>query len=213
VFTGIVEEIGHIQRIAQLPKAREIYIFAQRILDDLKAEDSVNVNGVCLTATHVNPTTFTVTAVAETLDRSTLNQLRQGDAINLERALRLGDRLGGHFVQGHVDGIGQVESIQKRGVETHIRIAIPKQLCKYVVEKGSITVDGVNLTVAAVDGVHIQIAVIPYTVEQTTVGRLKSRSHVNIEVDILSKYVERFLKNNEPDTSGLNADRLRSLGF
>ena len=212
MFTGIVEEIGTIEKVTSISHGRNFRVSAHRILDELKPEDSIAVSGVCLTATGVGSSYFEVTAVDETLRRSTLGFVAPGRKVNLERALRLSDRLGGHFVQGHVDGVGTVRSIATEGAASVCGIDIPEELSKYTVEKGSIAVDGVSLTIMRVDKNRIAVSLIPYTLEHTTLGSIRVGNQVNIEVDFLGKYVERFLHHRIPNDK-MSASWLRSLGY
>jgi riboflavin synthase len=212
MFTGIIEEIGTLQRVVPISHGRRFCIIAKRVLDDIKPEDSVAVNGVCLTVTNLDRTTFEVTAVDETLERSTLRRLDAGQKINLERALRVGDRMGGHWVQGHIDGTGNVVSSKRRGDGLLLTIEIPERLTKYTVEKGSIAIDGVSLTIADVATHRITVAIIPYTLEHTTLGSLRNGSQVNIEVDVLGKYVERLLE-SRTQKGRMDEASLRSMGY
>jgi riboflavin synthase len=193
MFTGLIEEIGIVSMISKIPAGRTIQISAERITEDLSPDDSVALNGVCLTATQVEAPIFSVTAVEETLNTTTLQTLRKGDLINLERALQVGDRLGGHFVQGHVDGTGRIDSLKKIGSGFEMEITIPDHLMQYIIEKGSICIDGISLTVAAIMKQHIRIAVVPHTVERTTLKHARVGSRVNVEVDMMAKYVEKVL--------------------
>ena len=212
MFTGIVEEVGSIERVTQVRDTRVFRIGAQKVLEDLSPDQSISVNGVCLTATRVEGTYFEATAVKETLERSTLDRLKPGGRINLERALRFDGRLGGHFVQGHVDGVGTVLSVTAKGGEKRLEIEMPAALLRYTVEKGSIAVDGVSLTIARLEQNRLMVALIPYTQEHTTLGSIRSGSRVNIEVDVVGKYVERFLKH--PRTSQpMDETWLKSLGY
>ena len=197
MFTGIIEEIGTIEAIQSSSNGKHLTIAGQKVLQDLKSDDSVCVDGVCLTATHVSERTFQATAVKETITKSTLGSLRRGTQVNLERALRLSDRLGGHIVQGHVDGIGRVRNVIKKGTGYEISIQLPSSFEKYALEKGSIAVNGISLTIARLDLDHVTVAVIPHTWDQTTMKNLKSGSPVNIEMDFLGKYVERFMPQRE----------------
>ncbi len=212
MFTGIIEEIGTLQRVVPISHGRRFHITAKRILDDLKPEDSVAVNGVCLTATKIEKTTFEVTAVDETLERSTLRRLGAGQKVNLERALRVGDRMGGHWVQGHIDGMGNVISSKRLGAGLLLTIEIPEHFVKYTVEKGSIAIDGVSLTIADVSNHRMTVAIIPYTLEHTTLGSLRNGNQVNIEVDVLGKYVERLLE-IRTQTGRMDEASLRSMGY
>jgi len=212
MFTGIIEEIGTLQRVVPVSHGRRFHITAKRVLEDLKPEDSVAVNGVCLTVTNRDRTTFKVTAVDETLERSTLRNLGAGRKVNLERALRVGDRMGGHWVQGHIDGMGNVVSSKRQGDGLLLTIEIPEHLIKYTAEKGSIAIDGVSLTIADVSDHRITVAVIPYTLEHTTLGSLRNGSQVNIEVDVLGKYVERLLE-SRTQKGRMDEASMRSMGY
>lgn len=212
MFTGIVEELGTVDRLTPISHGCHIRIFASRVMEDLSTEDSIAVSGVCLTVTKVDKTFFEVTAVDETLLRSTLSELKAKQTVNLERALRLNNRLGGHLVLGHVDGIGTIRSVVSRGVGKLFEIEIPEPLSRYTVEKGSITLDGVSLTTARVQHNLITISVVPYTLVHTTFGLTRSGKKVNIEVDILGKYIEKFLQQSEGGEK-MGETWLRSLGY
>jgi riboflavin synthase len=186
VFTGLVKATG---TVAALRDGR-LSVEAPPL--GLAKGDSIAVNGVCLTASAVADTGFEADVMAETLRRSTLGALAAGDAVNLEPPLRAGDPLGGHVVQGHVDGTGEVESVTEEGFARVVRIAAAPELLRYVVEKGSIAVDGVSLTVAEVDGEGFAVSLIPETLERTTLGAAAKGSAVNLEVDVLAKYVEKL---------------------
>ncbi len=197
MFTGIVEDIGTIKRIK--PKTKEVLftIKTQNIdVREIKLGDSISVNGACLTVVAIEDDAFTIEASHETLKRTNLSKLRVGNKVNLERSLKLSDRLGGHIVNGHVDGVGKVDSVRKRGKSIEAWFSLPKGLAKYVVEKGSIAIDGVSLTVNAVDGDRFSVNIIPYTKEVTTLGKMRPGDSVNIECDIVGKYVEKFVMEN-----------------
>jgi riboflavin synthase len=189
VFTGIVEERGEIVAVEQLPNAARLTVSGPLVVSDAGHGDSIAVNGVCLTVVEVGDGTFTVDVVAETLHRSSLAKAHIGDPVNLERAARVGDRLGGHIMQGHVDGTGVFLSRDTAGLT---RFALPAQLARYVVNKGSIAVDGVSLTVVEVTDAEFSVALIPTTLELTTLGAREPGDLVNLEVDVLAKYVERL---------------------
>lgn len=198
MFTGIVSELGSVARIADLPKGRMVTIDASSTLAGLDIGDSVAVNGVCLTVTERSEGSFTVEAVEETLDRTTIGTLRAGDPVNLERPMPADGRFDGHIVQGHVDGVGRVRSISLEGDASRMHIEIPSHLAPYVVEKGSITVDGTSLTVTAVsdpdaDPSWLDVVLIPHTLAVTVLGEVRPGSAVNLEVDVIAKYVERML--------------------
>ena len=178
--------------------------------EELRLGESVAVNGACLTVVEVRPPIFEADVSPETLKRTTLGRLRPGDRVNIERALRWGDRLGGHLVSGHVDGVGEVLSRTERTDFFFFRIRAPENVATYLVEKGSVAVDGVSLTVNRVEGLNFEIAVIPHTAEITTLGFRKPGDPVNLEVDLLAKYVEKLLK---PYQRGLSEEFLRQKGF
>jgi riboflavin synthase len=194
VFTGIVEELGQVVEVDDLGTAARFTVRGPLVTGDARHGDSIAVNGVCLTVVTVEGDSFTADVMAETLDRSSLGALRPGSPVNLERAATLATRLGGHLVQGHVDGTGRVlERIPDEHWEV-VRFALPAALARYVVEKGSITVDGVSLTVAAVDAESFAVSLIPTTLGVTTLGKKDVGDPVNLEVDVVAKYVEKLLE-------------------
>jgi len=197
VFTGIVRERGRIAAVEGDGDARRLDVDAPATAAQLAVGDSVSIGGCCLTATAVSNGQFSVTAVPESLSRTTLARLAPGDEVNLETATRAGEPLGGHYVQGHVDGIGTVVSVEPEEEGTRIRIEAASALLRYCVEKGSIAVDGVSLTITALRDGAFEVALVPHTLEQTTLGGLEPGVEVNLEVDILAKYVEKLLG---PDT-------------
>ncbi|MBN6040789.1 riboflavin synthase [Amycolatopsis sp. 195334CR] len=203
MFTGIVEELGEITAVEELTDAARLAVRGPLVTSDAKHGDSIAVNGVCLTVVEVSGDTFTVDVVHETLRRSSLAKVATGDRVNLERATALGDRLGGHIMQGHVDGTGVFLSRDPDGL-THF--ALPPELARYVVEKGSIAVDGVSLTVAAISAEEFSIALIPTTLELTTLGRREPGESVNLEVDVLAKYVEKLAAPHLPAAGGYTVD-------
>ncbi|ONI90241.1 riboflavin synthase [Saccharothrix sp. ALI-22-I] len=192
MFTGIVEELGEVVAVADLPDAARVTIAGPLVTSDAKHGDSISVNGVCLTVVDVAGGAFTADVMRETLTRSSLAKVTEGDKVNLERAAAVGQRLGGHIVQGHVDGTGVVLAREKSEHWEVVHIGLPPGLARYVVEKGSITVDGVSLTVMAVSEQEFSVSLIPTTLELTTLGRRAPGDHVNLEVDVLAKYVERL---------------------
>ena len=194
MFTGIVEERGTVASIEQLTNAARVVIRGSVVLSDVRAGDSIAVNGVCLTVVDLGPDYFTADVMEETLKRSSLDAVSEGSEVNLERAARLDSRLGGHLVQGHVDGTGEVLAIEPDAHWTAMRISLPVDLGRYVVEKGSITVDGVSLTVVAVDDEAFSVSLIPTTLAETTLGSRQVGDRVNLEVDAIAKYVERLMQ-------------------
>ena len=197
MFTGIVEELGEVTGVEDLGDACRFTLRGPRVTEGAAHGDSIAVNGVCLTVVATADGTFTADVMAETLKRSSLGALRPGSPVNLERPMALGGRLGGHLVQGHVDGTGTiVERVPGEHWEI-VRIALPKGLSRYVVEKGSITVDGISLTVVDAGAGDFTVSLIPTTLELTTLGRKQPGDPVNLEVDVLAKYVERLLGDRE----------------
>ncbi|HUS67279.1 MAG TPA: riboflavin synthase [Kofleriaceae bacterium] len=194
MFTGLIEDVGVIAAVEARPDARVITVRPATLpVDELALGESVAVDGVCLTVTERGAGAFTVLAGAETLRRTTLGDLAPGARVNLERALRLGDRLGGHMVQGHVDGIGVLSGRDEAGDNLTLDVTAPGPLLRYVVEKGSITVDGISLTVTRVDDSSFSLALIPHTVQATAIAAKQVGGRVNLEVDMIAKYVERLL--------------------
>jgi riboflavin synthase len=194
MFTGLVEEVGRIRRIEERSGGRRIRIAAQQVLGDLRNGDSVAVDGCCLTVAEVEPGGFVVDVVPESIQRTTLGARREDDPVNLERSLRWDQRLGGHLVQGHVDGVGEVTAVREEGEGRRIALRVPDVLARFVAEKGSIAVDGVSLTVASCSGSTCEIALIPHTLERTVAGRYQAGRRVNLEVDLLARYVARLLE-------------------
>jgi riboflavin synthase len=192
MFTGIVEELGRVAALEETSDAARLRVLGSG-LDDIKPGDSVAVNGVCLTAADLHDDGFTADVMRETLQRSTLGALASGDPVNLERAVTPTTRLGGHLVQGHVDGVATVTARRPAEHWEEVDLVLPESLSSYVVEKGSITLDGVSLTVAAIVGDTVTVSLIPETLRRTTLGSRAVGDHVNVEVDILAKYVEKLL--------------------
>jgi riboflavin synthase len=201
MFTGIVEELGTVRAITPNAGGARIEIVAKVVLDDAELGASIAVNGCCLTVVELLDDGWAADAVTETLDRTSLGALTAGDPVNLERPVRLADRLGGHIVQGHVDGVGTLrERVALPDGSTRMTFTAPPDLLRYVVEKGSITVDGISLTVASLDdgaSDAFDVAVIPHTLSVTTLGTKAPGDPVNLEVDVLAKYVERLLQQGE----------------
>jgi riboflavin synthase len=193
MFTGIVEYRGSVA-LAENGADGMRMVLETGPLPDLELGGSIAVNGVCLTAVGVEPGRVTVEVVRETLERSTLGALETGDAVNLELPMRADGRFGGHIVQGHVDGVGEILAVETEGEGKRMRLRVPKQLMRYLVEKGSIAVDGVSLTIAALKGREMEIALIPHSLQMTTLGLRSVGEKVNLEVDVLAKYVESLLK-------------------
>ncbi len=194
MFTGLVEELGRVQAVEERPDGRRLWIAATLVLADAKLGDSIACSGCCLTAVAVEPTRFAVEAVPETLRRTTLGSWRAGTAVNLERSLRLSDRLGGHLVQGHVDAVGEVRTVIAEGDGRRMTLTIPTDLHRFVAMKGSLSVDGVSLTVAGLTDSGCEIAYIPHTLAVTSAGAYAPGTRVNLEVDLLARYLSRMLE-------------------
>ena len=192
MFTGLIADLGDVARREESGDGIRLAV-RTRLAGELAEGDSVAVNGVCLTATAVHDGTFAADVMHETLARSSLAGLRQGDPVNLELPLRAADRLGGHVVQGHVDGVGTIAEVRDDGFARVLRVAAEPSLLRYVVEKGSIAIEGISLTVSALDDGHVSVSLIPETLERTTLGRAVAGTAVNLEVDVLAKYVERLV--------------------
>ena len=193
MFTGIVREVGRVEGVDGGAGGVRLRLRAPETAAELRVGDSVAVNGVCLTATEAADGVLAFDAVPETLERSSLGRLAVGDAVNVEPALRAGEPLGGHLVQGHVDGVGRVRALYPDGDGRRLVLEVPADLRRYCVEKGSIAVDGVSLTIAGLDEGTVAIALVPHTLRATTLGSLAPGDEVNLEVDVLAKYVERLL--------------------
>lgn len=223
MFTGIIEEIGTIESILLKGESGSLKIKAKSILGDVKIGDSIAVNGVCLTATSVSPKGFTADVMAETIRRSSLGNLKTGSHVNLERAMAANGRFGGHIVSGHIDGTGVVNDISKDGNAVWYSISADKNILKYIVEKGSIAIDGISLTVAYVDDEVFKVSIIPHTSSNTILSEKKKGDIVNLENDIVGKYVDKLLKYGSIDSgseqtldngkAGLTMDTLIENGF
>jgi len=193
IFTGIIEELGTINRIERGSNSSKINVKANQVLEGTKIGDSIAINGVCLTVTTFSSNHFTADVMAETLAKTNLNQLGNGQRVNLERAVRLGDRMGGHLVQGHVDGVGTIAEQKKLDIATLFRIKATDDVLAYIVEKGSIAIDGISLTVVDLLADSFTVSLIPHTAAMTTLGFKKPGDNVNLETDIIGRYVERLL--------------------
>ncbi|HEY7197664.1 MAG TPA: riboflavin synthase [Gaiellaceae bacterium] len=193
MFTGIVRELGRVEAVEGGDDGLRVRVRAPETAAGASIGDSVSVNGVCLTAVAVEDGTLAFDAVPETLRRSSLGALEAGAAVNLEPAVRAGEPMGGHIVQGHVDGVGRVVSLEPEGEGARLTVEASPELSRYLVEKGSVTVEGVSLTVAEIAGTTFAIALVPHTLAATTLGAVSTGDDVNLEVDVVAKYVERFL--------------------
>lgn len=214
MFSGIVEEVGSVRSIRRRGELIELTVAANRVLGGTQLGDSLSVNGACLTVTRLAGDRFTVELSPETLRRTNLGSLQPGAGVNLERSLIVGGRIGGHFVQGHVDGTGQVRSLTREGESLMIRFAAPPSVMRYVVPKGYIAIDGMSLTVVERDAGSFTVAFIPYTLTHTIAGRYKAGDLVNLEADIIAKYVENVLAYQQQEASpGISRGFLEAHGF
>jgi len=214
MFTGIVEEIGTIKAIHKERISASLVIKAEVVTQDLKVGDSVNTNGACLTVTSFDVNGFTVDVMAETMRNTNLDLLSPGSKVNLERALKMSDRLGGHMVSGHIDGTGEITEIYTEENATWFIIKTENEILKYIVKKGSVAIDGISLTIAEVEDRFFKVSIIPHTADETTLLQNKAGSIVNIENDLTAKYIERFLNfNDENAKSKIDMDFLKQNGF
>ncbi|MFD2168847.1 riboflavin synthase [Tumebacillus lipolyticus] len=217
MFTGLIEEVGTIQAIRTTGKAVHLKIKALAILEDVALGDSIAVNGICLTVTEYDGGSFTVDVVPETMRRTSLAGLSSGSPVNLERAMQMGKRFGGHIVSGHIDGIGRIVEVVDEDIAKVVRIQAPAEVLRYLVEKGSITIDGVSLTVMDVERDSFRVSVIPHTWQVTVLRHRRAGSIVNLECDVIGKYVERLLQPYAPskgsDKQSITLDYLQQNGF
>lgn len=212
MFTGIIEELGKVDAVQKVGGGVHVTIAAPASAAQLTVNDSVAVNGVCLTVIRKSDVNFTVEAVEETLNKTTLGELRSGAMVNLELAMRLSERLGGHLVLGHVDGVGGVTAIERRESSWLFDVEIPEQFRRYVIPVGSIAIDGVSLTVAELHDRLVRISIIPHTFVHTTFQFLKIGSRVNVEFDIIGKYIERLMM-VEQRPSEITMEKLKAWGY
>lgn len=213
MFTGIIEELGIVKKILKKGASLTLTIQADTILRDIKKGDSIAVSGVCLTAVDFDDDTFTAEVSSETLDKSNLGELKKGERVNLERAMRIGERLMGHMVSGHIDGTGVILKKEIRGDFMEVEFQAPKGLLRYIVSKGSIAVDGVSLTIAELKKDIFSVSIIPHTKEMTTIGIKKRGDTVNLECDMIGKYVEGFLSAEGDKEKKLSREFLKEYGF
>ncbi len=213
MFTGIIEGKGRLVRIERRGEGKRLTIELPSYLTEMQLGDSISINGACLTVVEKSDRMVQFDLSEETIKRSTLGKLREGDKVNLERALRLSDRLGGHFVTGHIDGIGVITEKRRERDYVTLRVRVPENVLKYVVPKGSIAMDGISLTVNEVGDRDILLTLIPYTLEKTTLMDKREGEAVNLEADLLGKYVERLIQPKNRKTDGLSLSFLREHGF
>lgn len=214
MFTGIIEETGIIKKVNPIPGGKKIYVAAHEVLSDLKVDASIAVNGVCLTVVKVDQKGFWVEAVGETLEKTTLKSIKTKLLVNLERAVRMSDRLGGHLVQGHVNAVGKIQRIKKLGDNYALDIIVDHELEKYLILEGSITIDGISLTIARLDGQVVGINIIPHTWQNTNMKLLQEGDFMNVEVDVIAKYIEKMLAfMNKDKKNKLSWDYLKKIGY
>ncbi len=215
MFTGIIEEIGKIQSVTKGEISAKISINAKKVLEDVKLGDSISTNGVCLTVTNFTRSNFTVDVMAETMRRTNLSILSQGAEVNLERALKVGDRFGGHIVSGHIDGTGRITEFKKEDNAIWVTIRTDSSILKYIIPKGSIAIDGISLTVAYVDEEVFKVSVIPHTKDFTTLLHKNIGDMVNLECDLVGKYIEKLInfEDKKQDKNDLSENFLREHGF
>lgn len=197
MFTGLIQEVGTIESITTNAEGKEFIIRAPGLIKDIKIDDSVATNGVCLTATKIQGDTFKVQAIHVTLEKTSIGFLRHMDKVNLELSLRPQDRLGGHFVQGHVNALGKIKKIEMTGRNWEIEVSFPPELRKYMISEGSIALDGISLTIARLTDLSLTVAIIPHTLEKTSLSSKKVGDVLNLEVDMIAKYIENFLRFNK----------------
>ncbi len=212
MFTGIIEEIGVVKDLKIISDNAKIYIDCKKVLEDTKIGDSIAINGVCQTVVDISQTGFSAEVSKETLDVTNFSSLKSGDKVNLERALTLNERIGGHLVSGHVDNVAKFISAQKINDFYNMEFEVAEETAKYIVKKGSVTINGISLTVADIQNKKVTIAVIPHTFENTNLSCLIKGQNVNVETDVFAKYIEKFLL-NERTTSIITEDFLKENGF
>lgn len=216
MFTGIVEEMGKIVRVEKGAKSSRLTVSGDKIFSDLKLGDSVATNGVCLTVTSFSKGIFTADVMNETLKRSNLGELRQGSMVNLERAMIANGRFGGHIVSGHIDGTGVITKIEQDDIAVWYTIRADRKIMKYIIEKGSVAIDGISLTIAKVTDNDFSVSLIPHTAKETVLGYKKTGDTVNLENDVVGKYIEHFLsfkEESETKSSGITKEFLLKAGF
>lgn len=213
MFTGIIEEIGTVKEVRHGHRSATVTIWAEKVLLGTSIGDSIAVNGVCLTVIAMDDDSFSADATPETISRSSLGQMHRGSRVNLERAMAADGRFGGHIVMGHIDGIGKVSRVIKDDNSVLLSIEAPPALMRYIVEKGSIAIDGISLTVAEVWESGFTVSVIPHTASETTIGWMVAGTAVNLEADIIGKYAEKFLMPEKRSRKGITAEMLSEYGF
>lgn len=215
MFTGLIEEIGIVDKIVKGINSAQITVKSQKVLERIQLGDSISTNGVCLTVVDFDKSSFTIDVMPETMRRSNLRNLTTGSRVNLERAMKLGDRFGGHIVSGHIDGVGIIKDIEEEDNATWVSIEFTSEFMKYIINKGSIAIDGTSLTVALVDDNIFKVSIIPLTKEETILLGKKVGDEVNLECDMVGKYIERFItfeKLDQPKSS-IDINFLKENGF
>ena len=214
MFTGIIEEKGIVKSITLRGESGFLEIQCQKVLEDTKLGDSIAVNGACLTVTSLEQDAFTADVMAETLRRTSLKELKKGSFVNLERALQIGHRLGGHMVSGHVDGIGIIRKLEPQGIAMVMTISTKSSITEGIIEKGSVAIDGISLTVVSVEEEAFSVSLITHTIQETNLAHKKTGSTVNLETDMIGKYVKKFLTSETCDSdSSITMDLLAENGF
>lgn len=213
MFTGIIEELGTVGQMDRRPDSIKLTIQARKVLEGTQLGDSIAVNGVCLTVTSMTDSSFTADVMHETMRRSSLSDIKSGSKVNLERAMQVGGRLGGHIVSGHIDGVGHIARIAADGIARVITISIPKDMEPFIVEKGSIAIDGISLTVVSVGNSQFSVSIIPHTMANTTLIDKHPGAVVNLETDVIGKYVQSFTTAHTGKRSGITMETLLENGF
>jgi len=217
MFTGLVEEIGKVKSIKAGIRSYQFGIAAKKVLDETRLGDSICTNGACLTVIEISSESFTVDIMSETVAKTNFSNLKIGSQVNLERAMRLNDRIGGHLVSGHIDGIGSIKSIIKDDIAWRISIETSSEILNQMIDKGSIAIDGISLTIVKVEKTNFEVSIIPHTAQETTLLNKKVNDTVNLETDMIGKYVHRFLNANKEQTkaseSKVDMDFLAKNGF
>lgn len=215
MFTGLIKEIGKITSVTNNTEGKRFRVSSKKLISEIEVDDSVSINGACQTAIDVGDDYFDVQAVHTTLEKTTLGYLRPGDSVNLELAMQLSDRLGGHLVQGHVNGVIPINNIENKGDNYVLSFPLDKEFSRYIVQEGSVCLNGISLTVAQVDGEKgsFSVSIIPHTWEQTVLHSMKIGDKLNIEVDILAKYVENLLRHRPEIENKINKKWLKDQGY